>query len=84
MLFGVLKVMDEVAEPLYKTVVVLYTRGEPLFVTPQGLMENTVRMKKTSVLLQAPEADPDWQDSKEMSNGEVTVGGDSDEDDNSI
>ncbi len=80
-LFGVLKVMDEVAFPLHKTVIVVYTEDDPEGADPHDLLENAVRIKTTSVLVQVMEADPDWQEATETGEAGVTPSSDSDEDD---
>ncbi len=83
-LFGVLKVMDEVTTPLHKTVLMVYTEGDPTNEDPHDLLDDAVRIKTTSVLLQAPEADPEWQGAKQTSNAGVVVVSDPDEDDDII
>ncbi len=79
-LFGVLKIVEEIAEPLHKTVIVVYTEDDPVGADLHDLLENAVRVKTTSAQIQVPEADPDWQDAAEMENGAMSVSGDSDED----
>ncbi len=80
-LFGVLKIVEEIATPLYKTVIVVYTEDDPAGADAHDLLENAVRIKTTSVLLQVPEADPDWQDAMEVRNERASASSDSDEDD---
>ncbi len=80
-MFDVLKVVEEITEPLYKTVIVVYTEDDPAGADLHDVLENAVRIKTMSALLQAPEADPDWQGAKQAGNSGVTITGDSDDTD---